>query len=127
MGNEWKMINEKIIEAITSAINRLEDSMKALMEKDEQGVVGSVWEAAAELEYALFLFSLTQQEEAERSSWKLNLPSKQVEVGPTLVSAQDLLIEAKSCIDIGELGIAHKKTWMARGCLLEVWKRLTAR
>jgi len=121
------MINNKITEAITSAISRLEDSMKALMEKDEQGVVGSVWEAAAELEYALFLFSLTQQEEAERSSWKLNLLSKQVEVGLTSVFAQDLLIEAKSCIGIGELGIAHKKTWMARGCLLEVWKRLTAR
>jgi len=121
------MINKKIAEAVTSAISHLEESMKVLMEKDEQGVVGCVWEAAAELEYALFLFSLTQQEEAERSSWKLNLPSKQVEVGLILVSAQDLLIEAKSCIDIGELEKAHKKTWTARGYLLEVWKRLTAR
>jgi len=121
------MINKKIAQAITSAISRLEDSMKALMEKDEPGVVGCVWEAAAEIEYALFLFFLTQQEEAERFSWKLDLPSKQSEVGPTLVSAQDLLIEAKSCIDIGELEKAHKKTWTARGYLLEVWKRLTAR
>jgi hypothetical protein len=121
------MRKEKITGAITSAINRLEDSMKALVEKDERGVVDSVWGAAAELEYALFLFSLTQQEEAERSSWKPDSPSKQVEVGPTLVSAQDLLKEAKSCIDVGELGEAHKKTWMARGLLLEVWKRLTTR
>ena len=100
--------------------------MKALVEKDERGVTSSVWQAAAELEYALFLFSLIQQKEAERSSWKLDLPSKQVEVGPTLVSAQDLLKEAKNGIDVGDFGKAHKKTWMARGQLLEVWKRLTA-
>ena len=121
------MREKKITGAITSAINRLEDSMKALVEKDQRAVVSSVWEAAAELEYALFLFSLTQQEESERSSWKLDLPSKQVEVGPTLVSAQDLLKEAKGCIDVGELGKAHKKTWMARGHLLKIWKSLTAR
>ena len=119
------MRRKKITGAITSAINSLEDSMKALVEKDEQGVVGSAWKAAAELEYALFLFSLTQQEESERPSWKPDSPSKQV--GPALLSAQDLLKEAKSCIDVGELGKAHKKTWMARGHLLEVWKRLTAR
>ncbi|MFQ6080862.1 MAG: hypothetical protein ACE5OW_04245 [Candidatus Bathyarchaeia archaeon] len=121
------MRKKKITGAITAAIDRLEDSMKALVEKDERGMVNSVWGAAAELEYALFLFSLTQQEEAERSSWKLDSPSKQVEVGPALVSAQDLLKEAKSCIDAGDLGKAHKKTWMARGHLLEVWKRLTTR
>ncbi len=118
---------KKITEAISSAINRLEDSTKALVEKDERGMMDSVWEASAELEYALFLFSLIHQEEAERSSWKLDSPSKQVEVGPTLVSAQDLLKEAKSYIDIGDLGKAHKKTWMARGHLLKAWKRLTAR
>lgn len=116
------MRKKKIAGAIMSAINFLEDSMKALVEKDERGVMSSVWEAAAELEYALFLFSLIQQE--ERSSWKLDLPSK--EVGPTLVSAQDLLKEAKNGIDVGDFGKAHKKTWMARGHLLEAWKRLTA-
>ena len=121
------MRKKKIIWAITSAINYFEDSMKALVEKDEQGAMDSVWEGAAELEYALFLFSLIQLEEVERSSWKLDLSSKQVEVGPTLVSAQDLLKEAKSCVDIGELGKAYKKTWMARGLLLVVWKRLKAR
>lgn len=118
------MRKKKIAGAIMSAINFLEDSMKALVEKDERGVMSSVWEAAAELEYALFLFSLIQQE--ERSSWKLDLPSKEVEVGPTLVSAQDLLKEVKKGIDVGDFGKAHKKTWMARGHLLEVWKRLTA-
>lgn len=101
--------------------------MKALVEKDEQGAMDSIWEASAELEYALFLFSLIQQEEVERSFWKLDLPSKKVEVRPILVSSRYLLKEAKSCIDIGELGKAHKKTWMARGLLLAVWKRLKAR
>lgn len=120
------MRKKKIVWAITSAIKDFENSMKALVEKDEKAM-DSIWEASAELEYALFLFSLVQKEEVERSSWKLDLPSKQVEVRPILVSAQDLLKEAKICMDIGELGKAHKKTWIARGLLLAVWKRLKAR
>jgi len=119
------MRQKKIMAAITSAIDHLENSMKALVKKDEPEVAGSVWKAAADLEYALFLFSLAQQEESERSSWKMESPLKQAEVGPILVSAQDLLKEAKSSIDVGELWEAYKKTWMARGHLLMVWKRLT--
>jgi len=119
------MKKNKIITAITSAITHLENSMKALVKKDESEMAGSVWKAAADLEYALFLFSLMQQEESERSSWKLESPLKQAEVGPVLVAAQDLLMKAKSSIDVGELREAHKKTWMARGHLLTIWKHLT--
>jgi hypothetical protein len=111
---------ENILENITSAINHLEESMKALVEKNEEEVMRSVWRAAADLEYALFLFSLMHEDENPSASWKLDLPAKQVEVGPTLVLAQDLLKEAKDSFKAENFHEAHKKTWMARGHLLRI-------
>jgi len=110
---------QRIIEAVKSAINHLERSVKALMDRDEKGVVTSVWRAAADLEYANFLFSIMQDESGSRS-WKVDLGSKQMEIGPLLVSAQDLLKEAESGLNINELHEAYRKTWIARGYLLKV-------
>jgi len=111
---------ENILENITSAINHLEESMKALVEKNEKEVMRSVWRASADLEYALFLFSLMHQEENPSASWKLDLSTKQVEVGPTLLLAQDLLKEAKSSFETENFHEAHKKTWMARKHLSKI-------
>lgn len=111
---------ENILENITSAINHLEESMKALVEKNEKELIRFVWKAAADLEYALFLFSLMHQDENPSASWKLDLPAKQVEVGPVLVLAQDLLKEAKDSFEAENHHEAHKKTWMSRGHLLRI-------
>ena len=102
------------LENITSAINHLEGAMRALLEKNEKEVTRFVWKAAADLEHALFLFFLMYQEETPSASWKLNPPSKQVEVGPTLVVARDLLKEAKDSFEAERFREAHKKTWMAQ-------------
>jgi len=117
---------QKIIEVLASAINHLEDSMQAIVNRDENGMNNSVWQAAADLEYANFLFSIIQGE-AKSLSGKLDLHSKQVETGPLLASAQDLLKEAKSRLDVGEFYEAHKKTWVARGYLLKVQEILEKR
>ena len=114
------MEKENILKAITSAISYLEDSMEFLVEKDEKKGVHFAWRAASDLEYALFLFSLMHQVETESSAWKLNSYSKQPEIVPLLISAQDLLVEAKNSFEADELHEAHKKTWMARGGLLRV-------
>ena len=114
------MKQENIFKAITSAIAYLEDSMEALVKKDEKKVAHSAWRAASDLEYALFLFSLMHQDETESPSWKLNPKSKQLEIEPLLISAQDLLKEAKNRFEADELHEAHKKTWIARGQLLKV-------
>ena len=115
------MKQEKIVESIASAINRLEGSMKALAKKDEKNLVNLVWRAGADLEYALFLFSLMHQNESESSSWKIDLHSKQVEISSILSSVQNLLREAKNnMVEEDELLGAHKKTWTARGYLLRV-------
>lgn len=117
---------QKIIEAIKSAIDHLGNSMKALMNRDENRVANSVWRAAAELEYANFLFSIIQNESQSRS-WKLDSRSKQVEIKPLLVSARDLLREAENGLDMSELHEAYKKTWMARGYVLKVQEILEKR
>ncbi len=114
------MKQENIFKAMTSAIAYLEDSMEVLVKKDEKKVAHFAWRAASDLEYALFLFSLMHQDETESSSWKLNPYPKQLEIGPLLISAQDLLNEAKNSFEADELHEAHKKIWMARGQLLRV-------
>jgi len=112
------MKQENILKAITSTIAHLENSMEALVKKDEKKVVHFTWRAESDLEYALFLFSLLHQDES--SLWKLNPHTKQLEIGPSLVSTQDLLKEAKDSFEADNLHEAHKKTWMARGLLLRV-------
>jgi hypothetical protein len=114
------MKQEDIFKAITFAIAHLEKSMEIIIKKDEKKVAHFAWRAASDLEYALFLFSLMHQDETESSQWKINPKSKQVEIGPLLISAQDLLKEAKNSFEADELHEAHKKTWMARGQLLRV-------
>ena len=114
------MKQDNILKAITSSIAYLEGSMEALTKKDEKKVAHSAWRAASDLEYALFLFSLVNQDEPERRSWKLDPKPKQLEIEPLLVSAQNLIREAKSSFEADEVNEAHKKTWMARGQLLRV-------
>jgi len=113
------MRREKLVESIASAAEHLEKSMEALVKKDEGSMESSVWRAAADVEYALFLLSLTQGEETESSSWRRDLPSRQAEIGPVLILVQDLLKEAKGNIDAGDLREARKKTWAARVHLLK--------
>lgn len=111
---------EKLAEAITSATDYLEDSMKTVSKEDDEDVSGLVWRAAAELEYALFLFSIMHQDASEGSSWNLRLRSKDVKVDSVLSSTIDLLKEAASSMEDGDLLEAHKKTWIARGYLLKL-------
>ena len=92
--------------------------MKAVSKMDDAS--GLVWRAAADLEYALFLFSIMHQDESESSSWRLSPHLKKVEVESVLASTRDILKEAESKTNAGELREAHKKTWMARGYLLRL-------
>jgi len=118
------MTQEKIAAAVASAMGSLNSSIEALGEKDEKQLASFVWKAVAELEYALFLLSIQHQGEIETSSWKMSSHSKEVEIEPTLSSAQDLLQEAKSSIEAGNFYEAYKKTWTTRNHLLKVQEAL---
>ncbi len=115
-----KMTLEKILVAIDSSISHLEDSVEASEKDKETKVMSDVWQAAADLEYALFLFSLMHQNAAKPSSWKTNPRSKQDEMKPLLASTKDLLETAKESLKTKNLLEAYKKAWIARGHLLRI-------
>jgi len=112
---------EKLIKAVTSAVNNLEEAIKALIKRDEGETRRRVWRAAADSEYAFFLLSIDSNTSPEGSNpWKFSLNPKTLEMGPALTLAQELLKEAEGNIRIGNFQEAHRKTWTARGYLLEV-------
>jgi len=117
--------NEKILTALKSTITYLDNSMLAVGKKDENQLEYSVWHVAAELEYALFLFSITVQDEIDTSKWKLNPKLKKVEVGPTLVTVQDLLNEAEESLRGEKLLDAYKNISIARHYILKIQKDFT--
>ncbi len=117
------MKRESILYAITSAVNHLENSMKALLEKNEEELMKKLWRPLADLEYALFLFSLRQQDEplgSLREHAQLDRLSKKFEIAPSLALAKDLLKKAKESFEADKINEAHQKTWLARGHLLRV-------
>jgi len=115
------METEKLIEAVASAVDNLEGAIKALIKGDEKEILRRVWRAAADSEYVLFLFSINSNTSPEGSHLsKFSLNPKNMETGPALTLAQELLEEAERNVRTGNLQEAHRKTWMARGYLLEV-------
>lgn len=114
--------DKKILKALKSAVMHLENSMQALNKNTENLLTTSVWHGAAELEYALFLFSITLQDEVDKSKWKLNPKLKKLKVGPALAAAQDLLTEAERCMAKKKLLDAYKNAYIARHYLLTIQK-----
>jgi hypothetical protein len=117
--------NEKILKALKSAITHLDNSMLTMDKKDDNSVADSVWHTAAELEYALFLFSITVQGEIDKTKWKLNPKLKKVEVGPMLVTARELLDKAEKCVTNENLLDAYKNAYIARHFILKLQKDFT--
>lgn len=117
------MVKKKIVGALKSAADHLGRSIKALKNNDEKKLEGLIWRTATELEYTLFLFSVGYEYEVGKSSWKRS-SSKKLEIEPALVEARNLVKEAKIGIDADELSKVYKKTWEARGHLLNVQKIL---
>jgi hypothetical protein len=113
-------VNEKILMALKSVAPYLENSIRALAEKDENSLMDNVWHVAAELEYALFLFSITFEEEAEKPKWRSNPKLRKVEVDSALVTVQDLLKEVYKHMKEKNLLEAYKEANIARHYVLKV-------
>lgn len=120
-------VKNKILKALKSAVKHSEDSVLTLKKKDENSFADAVWHVAAELEYALFLFSITLQGGADKPSWRINPKSKNYEVGQTLVTVQNLLSEAEKQVETGKLLDAYKRTYIARHYVLKVQEDLAKR
>jgi len=116
--------NEKMLKVLKTAETHLENSMLSLNKKDENSFDKSLWNAAAELEYALFLFSITFQNESDKSKWKANPDLKKIETGSVLVEAENLLKEAEKSIANKNLQNAYRIVYIARHYLLKVQENL---
>lgn len=106
---------QKISKTVTSALAYLEYAIDSQAELSE--VIMLIWKAASDLEYGLFLFSLTDPETS--SSWKLP-PSKQTEIKFLFTSTRKFLKDGLESLNADSLREAHKKIWLARGQLLKI-------
>ena len=113
-------LEQKITKAILSAKRHLDNSQKSIAEHNQDALANHVWKASAELEYALFLFTVLRQTEDRTHSWKVNLKSRELELAPVVTSTQELVTNAQTHFEDGDLQEAHKNAWLARGHLLEV-------
>lgn len=114
------MANEKISRALESATTHLKNSMVALNKKDESSFADSLWHTAAELEYALFLFSILFPEESEVSRLKPNPDLKKMGTGSILIEVSKLLNEAEKFVVNESLLDAYRSVYVARNCILRV-------
>lgn len=114
--------HQKILKALRSALAYTDDSVLAVDKKDGGRLENGIWHVAAELEYALFLFSLKAQDEIDRSKWKLNPRIDKVEAGPILARVRDLLDKCDESLRKKEFLDAFRDAYVARRCLLMVQK-----
>ncbi len=117
--------NDKILKALESAINYLEKSLSALNSGNENSFTEHFWHVAAELEYALFMFSLIFQEEnIEKSKWKPNPDIKKDELRNVLAEVRSLLDGAKKFLLGGKVLDAYKGVYVARHRVFAVEENL---
>jgi hypothetical protein len=112
--------NEKILKALKSAAEYLENSMAALSKKEEGEFADNLWHVAAELEYATFLFSIEFGDESDLSRWRPKPEPGEMEAAQVLVKVQDLIKEAEGHLQNGRLREAYRGAYVARHYTLGV-------
>lgn len=117
-------VNEKLSKSLDAVTVYLRDSLQALDKKDENSFANSLWHAAAELEYALFMFSMKFQDEGIASKWKPNPELKKAETAELMAEAQSLLTEAEESVGNEKLLEAYRSAYVARHYLLRVQEDL---
>lgn len=118
-------LNEKISRTLLSALNHLNKSISALKEGDENAFSNDVWHVAAELEYALFLFSLMLGEDRSVPASKPNPDPKNLPTDAIMSRVKELIQEAQGFLKVGSLLNAHKSVYLARHYLFKVQEGLS--
>ncbi|MEM0058230.1 MAG: hypothetical protein QXG58_06675 [Candidatus Bathyarchaeia archaeon] len=119
--------NEKISLALLSALNHLNKSISALKRGDENAFSNDVWHVAAELEYALFLFSLMLGEGRSVPASKLNPDPKNLPTEAIMLRVRELIEEAQGFLKVGSLSNALRSTYLARHYLFKVQEGLSGK
>jgi hypothetical protein len=115
---------EKISKSLKSAMVHLENVTYALSKKDENSFANSIWHLTAELEYMLFLLSITMQSEIETAKWKPNPELKSMETETILANVRSLLSDAEKFLAKENLHEAYKSAYIARNYMLKIQESL---
>ncbi|MEM3626956.1 MAG: hypothetical protein QXZ25_02905 [Candidatus Bathyarchaeia archaeon] len=118
---------DKILKALEATVNHLKNAVQALKREDEKSFDDATWHAAAELEYALFLFSIMLKDAGETQKLKVNPESKVVNFEAILIQTQDFLSKAGTCMANKNILEAYKNANVARHYLLKVQEELAKR
>jgi len=110
---------DKILTALKTAKRHLENSMVAKTRKNGELFKNAIWHAAAELEYALFFFSMIFENESQRQKWKANPKLKKADLNSMLNKTQELLSEAEKLVGENMLE-AYKNAYFARHYMLKI-------
>lgn len=115
-------LEKEAISSLELAYNCLEEAIKSAIEKREHNLGELVWKASSELEYSLFLLSMKIGEE---NLPKINPSSRfdpkfKGEIGPFLVSIQDLTAEAIKLLKKKLYSEAYEAARAARNGLLRL-------
>ena len=116
--------SEKIVESLKAAITYAENSIQALDRNDENALADSLWHVGAELEYALFLFSMASQKETKPLQLDKSSELKKTETDKLLAEVHNFLKEAEDFIVNGKLLDAYKSVYTARNHVFKLHEDL---
>lgn len=110
---------EKAVKALVSCEVHLGKSISALDSSSEE-FDNLIWHAAAELEYALFLFSLKGSEDDVTLIGKAESRYRSDSTAERLDTVQTLIAQSKKSIDAGDWLRAHKCAYDGSNILLRI-------
>jgi hypothetical protein len=110
---------EKIAKALISCEAYLDKSIAALKSACEE-LDSWTWHAAAELEYALFLFSLRNADEDVTLKWRAESPEGSRSPAELLNTVQNLVVHSRESAASGSWLQARKYAYAARNVLLRI-------
>lgn len=119
-------VSGKVAVAIASALNYLENSIETLSSGDCDAFAQNVWHVVAELEYALFLFSIIIQDNV-LSKPKATPNPKKIELKQMLDDASCFLRGAEALVKDGKFLAAYENVRNARNCMLNVQEEFSKR
>jgi len=115
-------LEREAIAALELTYDWLEKAIKSAIEKEKNRMGDLIWKASSELEYSLFLLSMKIGEEnlpKTNPSSRLD-PKFKGEIGPFLVSIQDLIVKAQELLRKKFYSEAYEAARAARNGLLRL-------
>ena len=116
--------DKEIVLSLNSSMSYVKESVRILDKAPPKEFDVCVWYASAELEYALFLFSLKIQDENVTKGWKSNRPRRKDDAATLLKAAQEVLSRSQEFVCAEEWLKAYRDAFAARHLLLWVQKDL---